>query len=156
MVEKREEDRRQKTKREKQARKDERDRHARQNDGNNERRNTSGGTSSGGRGSRSSNRTNSRSSGTGNSSRGGGERRANPTASRNGSHYDVLGVSRCSNSNQIVKAHKNLMLIFHPDKVRRNGTEAEVAEAEKIMAQINVARDILLNVNDRAKYDRTL
>ncbi len=46
----------------------------------------------------------------------------------------LLGVDRASNSDAIIRAHRDMMIKYHPDK----GGNAEIAR------QINEARDVLL------------
>lgn len=65
--------------------------------------------------------------------------------------YDILGVPKTASAEAIKKAHRTLSLRWHPDRAapwqRREATEK--------MALVNQARDVLLNDNQRAYYDRT-
>ena len=70
-------------------------------------------------------------------------------------HYDILGVSPSATEGEIKKAFRVKALSSHPNK--KKGLTPE--ESEKItqeFALINLARDILTDPEERAKYDRTL
>lgn len=65
-------------------------------------------------------------------------------------YYKVLGVSRDATEREIKKAHRALTRKFHPDKARDIPKE----EAEKKMAQINEAYEVLSDPELRARFDR--
>lgn len=62
-------------------------------------------------------------------------------------HYVVLGISFDATEQEIKKAHKNLVSKYHPDG------QKDQSYWEEMMKRANVARDILLNKEKRAKYD---
>lgn len=64
--------------------------------------------------------------------------------------YRVLGILRSATADDIKKAHRKLMLKWHPD--RNHGKEAEATAQTKV---INEARDVLMDGEARAFYDRT-
>ena len=59
-------------------------------------------------------------------------------------HYIALGVGSMASHDEIKKAHRSLIRQLHPDR----GGGAMPA------AQVNIARDVLLNPVTRAEYDR--
>lgn len=63
--------------------------------------------------------------------------------------YEVLGVERDANEETIKKAYRRLAKKWHPDTYK--GTDKEYAECK--FKEINEAGDILLNPENRAKYD---
>lgn len=63
------------------------------------------------------------------------------------SFYDILGVSKDANSNEIKKAYYNLQREWHPD---RNSSD----EATQKIQQINEAYETLGDDNRRKTYDR--
>jgi molecular chaperone DnaJ len=63
-------------------------------------------------------------------------------------YYDVLGVSRDANPDQIKKAYRQLALKYHPD---RNPGDHECEEHFK---EASEAYQILSDSDNRAKYDR--
>jgi molecular chaperone DnaJ len=62
--------------------------------------------------------------------------------------YELLGVGRSANADEIKKAYRKLAMQFHPD--RNPGDKA----AEKKFKEINHAYDILKDDQKRAAYDR--
>ncbi len=62
--------------------------------------------------------------------------------------YELLGVGRGANADEIKKAYRKLAMQFHPD--RNPGDKA----AEKKFKEINHAYDILKDDQKRAAYDR--
>ena len=62
-------------------------------------------------------------------------------------YYEVLGVSRGASEDEIRKAHRRLVLKYHPDR----NTESGTAERFK---EIQEAYEVLSDSNRRASYDR--
>ncbi|KAI4166873.1 MAG: hypothetical protein LQ343_007666 [Gyalolechia ehrenbergii] len=65
-------------------------------------------------------------------------------------HYEILRVGRKATSSDIKKAYHELSLLVHPDK-------HPIYQSEywnTIQTQINVARDLLIDHQQRAAYDR--
>jgi DnaJ family protein C protein 3 len=67
-------------------------------------------------------------------------------------YYKVLGVSRDSDERQIKKAFRKLTMQFHPDKAAAHGIPAD--EAQKKMASINEAYEVLSDPELKARFDR--
>lgn len=67
-------------------------------------------------------------------------------------YYKVLGVSRDADERQIKSAYRKLTKIHHPDKAAKQGLSKE--EAEKKMASINEAYEVLSNPELRERFDR--
>jgi molecular chaperone DnaJ len=63
-------------------------------------------------------------------------------------YYEVLGVERNANEQELKKAYRKLALKFHPDRNRDD------AEAEEKLKEINEAFAILSDGEKRAVYDR--
>lgn len=68
--------------------------------------------------------------------------------SKKKSYYEILGVSRNANADEIKKAYRKLALKHHPDKNPDNKEEAE-----QKMKEINEAYSVLGNPESRNKYD---
>jgi len=64
-------------------------------------------------------------------------------------HYEVLGVEKNANSEEVKKAYRRLSLQYHPD---RNKTPDAIGKFQKI----NDAHEILSDSQNRAKYDMQL
>lgn len=62
--------------------------------------------------------------------------------------YEVLGVSRTAQHEEIKRAYRKLAIKYHPDKNPGN------AEAEKNFKEVAEAYDIISNPEKRAAYDR--
>lgn len=67
-------------------------------------------------------------------------------------YYKVLGVSRDADDQTIKKNYRLLVRQNHPDKAAAKGISKE--DAEKKMAQINEAYEVLSNPELRARFDR--
>lgn len=67
-------------------------------------------------------------------------------------YYKVLGVARDSDERQIKAAYRKLMKQHHPDKAVKTGITKE--EAEKKMASINEAYEVLSSPELRERFDR--
>ncbi|OOQ86867.1 DnaJ and TPR domain protein [Penicillium brasilianum] len=66
-------------------------------------------------------------------------------------YYKVLGVSRDADERTIKRAYRQLMKQHHPDKAHAQGIPKE--EAEKKMASINEAYEVLSDSELRTRYD---
>lgn len=69
-------------------------------------------------------------------------------------HYDTLGVAVDATLQTIKKAWKSLVKTNHPDTLMDNPDEAKAAE--KRLAEINTAYDVLKDPDKRAAYDREI
>lgn len=67
-------------------------------------------------------------------------------------YYKVLGVARDADDRTIKHIYRKLVRQHHPDKAAAKGITKE--EAEKKMAQINEAYEVLSNPELRARFDR--
>lgn len=67
-------------------------------------------------------------------------------------YYKVLGIARDSDARQIKSAYRRLSKQHHPDKAAKLGVTKE--EAEKKMASINEAYEVLSDPELRARFDR--
>ena len=67
-------------------------------------------------------------------------------------YYKVLGVAQDADERQIKSAYRKLSKIHHPDKAAKQGLTKEAAE--KKMASINEAYEVLTNPELRARFDR--
>lgn len=67
-------------------------------------------------------------------------------------YYKVLGVSRDADERDIKRAFRKLTVQHHPDKAHQNGVSAE--EAQKKMAAINEAYEVLSDPELKARFDR--
>lgn len=67
----------------------------------------------------------------------------------NKSYYEILGVSKSATTDEIKKAYNKLAIKYHPDK--NKGDKA----AEEKFKEITNAKEVLLDTNKRAYYDRT-
>ncbi|KAI9373212.1 hypothetical protein BJX61DRAFT_503790 [Aspergillus egyptiacus] len=66
-------------------------------------------------------------------------------------YYKVLGVAKDADERTIKRAYRQLIKIHHPDKALSHGVTKE--EAEKKMAAINEAYEVLADSETRARYD---
>jgi DnaJ homolog subfamily C member 3 len=67
-------------------------------------------------------------------------------------YYKVLGVDHEADGRTIKRAYRNLVKLHHPDKAVGRGMTKE--QAEKKMAQINEAYEVLNDPELKAKFDR--
>ncbi|KAH0395397.1 DnaJ-domain-containing protein, partial [Aureobasidium melanogenum] len=67
-------------------------------------------------------------------------------------YYKVLGVTRDSDEREIKKAYRKLTIQHHPDKAAQKGISPE--EAQKKMAEINEAYEVLSDPELKARFDR--
>jgi len=67
-------------------------------------------------------------------------------------YYKVLGVAHDSDERQIKSAYRKLSKVHHPDKAAQQGITKE--DAEKKMAAINEAYEVLSDPELRARFDR--
>ncbi|KAJ4205848.1 Tetratricopeptide repeat and J domain-containing co-chaperone dnj1 [Fusarium solani] len=72
--------------------------------------------------------------------------------SKSKDYYKVLGVANDADERQIKSAYRKQSKIFHPDKAAKQGIPKE--EAEKKMASINEAYEVLSDPELRARFDR--
>ncbi|KAJ4291508.1 Tetratricopeptide repeat and J domain-containing co-chaperone dnj1 [Collariella sp. IMI 366227] len=67
-------------------------------------------------------------------------------------YYKVLNVAQDADERQIKSAYRKLSKVHHPDKAAKQGLTKE--DAEKKMAAINEAYEVLSNPELRARFDR--
>lgn len=67
-------------------------------------------------------------------------------------YYKVLGVANDADEKQIKSAYRKASKKYHPDKAAKQGITKE--EAEKKMASINEAYEVLSDPELRARFDR--
>ena len=67
-------------------------------------------------------------------------------------YYKVLGVAANADDRTIKKAYRSLTKQYHPDKASAQGLSKE--QAEKKMADVNEAYEILKDPELRARFDR--
>ncbi|PGH12553.1 hypothetical protein AJ79_04174 [Helicocarpus griseus UAMH5409] len=67
-------------------------------------------------------------------------------------YYKVLGVDREADEKTIKRAYRKMTKQFHPDKAHSQGISKE--DAEKKMASVNEAYEVLSNPELRARFDR--
>ena len=72
--------------------------------------------------------------------------------SKSKDYYKVLGVARDADERDVKRAFRKLTIQHHPDKAAQNGMEPE--EAQKKMATINEAYEVLSDPELRARFDR--
>lgn len=63
-------------------------------------------------------------------------------------YYELLGVDRSADADQIKKAYRKLAVKYHPDKNPGN------AEAEEKFKEVSAAYEVLSDAEKRARYDR--
>ena len=68
-------------------------------------------------------------------------------------YYEILGVTESASEKDIERAYKKRAQEFHPDK-HPNASDDEKRELGDKMAQINKARNILLDKDKRSEYNR--
>lgn len=64
-------------------------------------------------------------------------------------HYEVLGVSRDANDDEIKKSYRKLALKYHPDKNPEN-----IDECTRVFHQIQQAYEVLSDPQERAWFDK--
>lgn len=62
--------------------------------------------------------------------------------------YDILGVSKSANDNQIKKAYRNLAKQLHPDRNKND------PDAENRFHDLNDAYEVLIDAEKRKTYDQ--
>ncbi|MBU0605719.1 MAG: molecular chaperone DnaJ [Candidatus Omnitrophica bacterium] len=65
-------------------------------------------------------------------------------------YYEVLGLSKTANTEDIKKAYRNLALKYHPDRV----TPDKKKEAEEKFKEMSEAYEVLVDKEKRAGYDQ--
>lgn len=70
-------------------------------------------------------------------------------------YYEILDLSPSATSLQIRRAHRELVQIYHPDRMYNLSTQVR-RRAEDKLKIINKAYTVLMNPQDRAKYDIVL
>ncbi|XP_068219247.1 dnaJ homolog subfamily B member 6-like [Palaemon carinicauda] len=70
-------------------------------------------------------------------------------------HYQVLGVEQNAKKSEILKAHKNLAMKYHPDR-HRNKPQFLLDAFENKYKRICNAKTVLTDEQDRHKYDQEL
>lgn len=73
-------------------------------------------------------------------------------------HYEVLDLAKeniHATDDQIYRAHRKLMLVFHPDKKAGAGSGAGDAAPDPIYLAIQKAFDVLSDVDKRRRFDST-
>ncbi len=68
-------------------------------------------------------------------------------------YYEVLGVAKNANADEIKKAYRKKAIEFHPDKYA-NASEADRKAAEEKFKEAAEAYDVLSNPDKRARYDQ--
>lgn len=68
---------------------------------------------------------------------------------KNKDYYQILGVSKTANQDEIKSAYKKLIIKHHPDRNKDNKIEAE-----KKLKEINEAYSIIGDEAKRSQYDR--
>lgn len=67
-------------------------------------------------------------------------------------YYKVLGLSRDADELQIKAAYRRMVKLHHPDKAHKQGISKE--DAEKKMASVNEAYEVLSDPELKARFDR--
>ena len=67
-------------------------------------------------------------------------------------YYKVLGLSRDADELQIKSAYRRMVKLHHPDKAHKQGITKE--DAEKKMASVNEAYEVLSDPELKSRYDR--
>lgn len=67
-------------------------------------------------------------------------------------YYKILGVPRDADELQLKSSYRRLTKLYHPDKAHKQGIPKE--EAEKKMAAVNEAYEVLSNPELRQRFDR--
>lgn len=67
-------------------------------------------------------------------------------------YYKVLGVPKDADERQIKAAYRKMTRVHHPDKAIKTGVSKE--DAEKKMASINEAYEVLSDPELKARFDR--
>lgn len=67
-------------------------------------------------------------------------------------YYKVLGVPRDSDESQIKSVYRKMVKLHHPDKAHKQGISKE--EAEKKMAAVNEAYEVLSDPELKRRYDQ--
>ena len=71
--------------------------------------------------------------------------------------YAILKISHLATDDQIRSAAKRRRVEVHPDRLKRPGmSESEMNEIDKMAARVGEASDVLLNPEQRLKYDSQL
>jgi len=65
-------------------------------------------------------------------------------------YYEILGLSKSANSDEVKKAYRNLALKYHPDRVGADKKK----EAEEKFKEMSEAYEVLIDTQKKAKYDQ--
>ena len=68
-------------------------------------------------------------------------------------YYEVLGVDKNANDDELKKAYRKMAIKYHPDR-QQGKSEAEKKEAEEKFKEAAEAYDVLSDPNKRARYDQ--
>lgn len=71
-------------------------------------------------------------------------------------HYEVLGVPPAASSEEIRRAWRSLARDHHPDKHYSNAPAPVRAAAERVFDRITAAQDVLLDADERGRYDASV
>jgi molecular chaperone DnaJ len=69
-------------------------------------------------------------------------------------YYDVLGVAKNANEDEIKKAYRKLAMKHHPDRNQGDGDEKKTKASEEKFKEVKEAYEILTDASKRAAYDR--
>lgn len=68
-------------------------------------------------------------------------------------YYDVLDLQKGASDDEIKKAYRSKVKLYHPDRHQGKGKD-EQKEYENLMAETNEANSVLTDKKKRAAYDR--
>lgn len=76
--------------------------------------------------------------------------------SDDGSHYEILGITRTADAEAIRKAYFAIARRLHPDRLQSIGFVDDARDAHRVFAHINTAFGVLSDPVRRAEYDNLL
>ncbi|KAF8449109.1 hypothetical protein L210DRAFT_3640698 [Boletus edulis BED1] len=68
--------------------------------------------------------------------------------------YEMLGISRTANQEEVRRAYRRKALETHPDRLPQGASAAEKSAAEEMFRKINNAYEVLHDPQSRAEYDQ--